>query len=123
MRTAVSPETWSAELLTRFTNLNQIFGQAWLAAKGNAFMVAGTSGALSVRPGFGALQQGSRLSLEDLARHEAVWRAPLHTSYRGNKVYAPAPPVISGQHLLEALNLLDQIDLLFFSAIRKSNSP
>jgi gamma-glutamyltranspeptidase/glutathione hydrolase len=51
------------------------------------------------------------LTVADFKAYKALWRTPLHTTYRGRDVYA-APPVTSGgTTMLEMLNILEGFDL------------
>ena len=55
-------------------------------------------------------QCGGLLSAEDLADYHARWEDPIHTSYRGYRVYE-APPNSSGHVLLQELNLIEGFDI------------
>ena len=55
-------------------------------------------------------QCGGLLSAEDLADYHGRWEAPIHTTYRGYRVYE-APPNSSGHVLLQELNLIEGIDI------------
>ncbi|MDH3734372.1 MAG: gamma-glutamyltransferase, partial [Gemmatimonadota bacterium] len=56
-------------------------------------------------------EHGGMITEEDLARYEAVEQAPIHGTYRGNDVYAMAPPSSGGVALVEMLNILEGYDL------------
>jgi gamma-glutamyltranspeptidase len=51
--------------------------------------------------------QGNAIRLPDLARYEARERAPVSGTFRGNAVYASAPPVAGGATLIAQLNALE----------------
>lgn len=53
---------------------------------------------------------GGLLRVEDFARHESNWYAPISTTYRGYQVYGQ-PPVSQGHILLQELNLVEGFDL------------
>ncbi len=52
--------------------------------------------------------RGNAIRLPDLARYEARERAPVSGTFRGNAVYASAPPVAGGATLIAQLNALEQ---------------
>lgn len=56
-------------------------------------------------------RSGGIITLDDLARYEAVERQPLIGSYRGHEVITVAPPSAGGVILLQILNMLEQFDL------------
>jgi gamma-glutamyltranspeptidase/glutathione hydrolase len=56
-------------------------------------------------------KNGGLITLEDLAAYKAVWRDPLKVGYRGNSMYAMAPPSSGGITLAIAANVLRTIDL------------
>ena len=56
--------------------------------------------------------------LDDFSNYKAYVRAPISTSYRGNKVFTSGPPSGGGITLLTALNILSHFDLKEY----KSNS-
>jgi gamma-glutamyltranspeptidase/glutathione hydrolase len=51
------------------------------------------------------------LTVKDFSSYKAVWRAPLHTTYRGRDVYAMGPASSGGQTMIEMLNILEGLDL------------
>ncbi len=53
---------------------------------------------------------GGALSLSDLAGYKADVSAPLYGTYRGYEVYSAGVPQ-SGEAIIEALNMLEQVDL------------
>ena len=55
-------------------------------------------------------EDGGYLSEEDLARHETLWVEPIHTDYRGVRVYEVPPPA-PGIAALEMLNILEGFNL------------
>jgi gamma-glutamyltranspeptidase/glutathione hydrolase len=56
-------------------------------------------------------KNGGLITLDDLARYEAVERKPLHGKYRGYDVYAMGPSSSGGGVLLEMLNILEGYNL------------
>ena len=52
-------------------------------------------------------KQGNAIRLPDLARYDARERAPVSGTFRGNAVYASAPPVAGGATLIAQLNTLE----------------
>ena len=52
--------------------------------------------------------EGNAIRLPDLDRYEARERAPVSGTFRGNAVYASAPPVAGGATLIAQLNALEQ---------------
>jgi gamma-glutamyltranspeptidase len=53
-------------------------------------------------------KEGNAIRLPDLDRYEARERAPVTGTFRGNAVYASAPPVAGGATLIAELNALEQ---------------
>jgi gamma-glutamyltranspeptidase/Tol biopolymer transport system component len=53
-------------------------------------------------------KEGNAIRLPDLDRYEARERAPVSGTFRGNAVYASAPPVAGGATLIAELNALEQ---------------
>ena len=53
---------------------------------------------------------GGLISHEDLRSFSPEWQDPIHTTYRGYRVYAPAPPCQAVQYL-ETLNIMEGYDL------------
>ena len=53
-------------------------------------------------------KEGNAIRLPDLDRYEARERAPVSGTFRGNAVYASAPPVAGGATLIAQLNALEQ---------------
>ena len=54
---------------------------------------------------------GGLITLDDLAKYQALERQPIHGKYRGYDVYAPPPPSSGGICLVEMLNILETCDL------------
>jgi gamma-glutamyltranspeptidase/glutathione hydrolase len=54
---------------------------------------------------------GGLITKADLAVYQAKERKPVHGTYRGYDVYAPPPPCSGGIALVEALNILECLDL------------
>jgi gamma-glutamyltranspeptidase/glutathione hydrolase len=51
------------------------------------------------------------LTMDDLARYQAVWRTPLVGTYKGAEVAVMPPPTSGGVAILEMLNLLEPLGL------------
>ncbi len=62
---------------------------------------------------------GGLMTMDDLANYKSVWRDPIRTDYRGFEVITAAPPSAGGVALLEALNILENVDMKELGA----NSP
>lgn len=59
-----------------------------------------------------AIQQaGGIMTEEDLANYRAVERTAVHGSYRGYDVFSMPPPSSGGVHLVQILNILENVDL------------
>jgi gamma-glutamyltranspeptidase/glutathione hydrolase len=56
-------------------------------------------------------QDPGLLTVKDFAGYKALWRTPLHTTYRGRDVYAAPPATSGGQTMIEMLNILEGFDL------------
>jgi gamma-glutamyltranspeptidase / glutathione hydrolase len=54
---------------------------------------------------------GGLITLDDLAKFQAVQREPIHGTYRGYDVYGPPPPSSGGTCLVLMLNILENFDL------------
>jgi len=54
---------------------------------------------------------GGIMTAEDLARYQAVERAPVRGSYHEYDIYSMPPPSAGGVHLIQILNILDGFDL------------
>ncbi len=61
-------------------------------------------------------EAGGYLDEEDLAGHESLWVEPIHTDYRGVRVYE-IPPPSQGIAALEMLNILEGFDLAALDAL------
>jgi gamma-glutamyltranspeptidase/glutathione hydrolase len=59
-------------------------------------------------------QDPGLLSVKDFASYKALWRTPLHTTYRGRDVFAAPPATSGGQTMIEMLNILEGFDLASF---------
>jgi gamma-glutamyltranspeptidase/glutathione hydrolase len=51
------------------------------------------------------------LTVKDFSSYKAIWRAPVHTTYRGRDVYAMGPASSGGTTMIELLNILEGLDL------------
>jgi gamma-glutamyltranspeptidase/glutathione hydrolase len=56
-------------------------------------------------------QAGGVLTMEDFDRYEARWMEPAWGSYRDHKIAGSPPPDNGGTHIIEILNLVEQIPL------------
>jgi gamma-glutamyltranspeptidase/glutathione hydrolase len=54
---------------------------------------------------------GGIMTREDLARYQAVERAPVAGNYRGYDIFSMPPPSAGGVHLIQILNILEGYDL------------
>ncbi len=63
-----------------------------------------------------AQEAGGYLAEEDLAEHETSWVEPIHTDYRGVRVYETPPPG-QGVAALEMLNILEGFDFTDLDAL------
>ncbi|MBT8084213.1 MAG: gamma-glutamyltransferase [Woeseia sp.] len=54
---------------------------------------------------------GGIITLEDLARYEAIEREPIRGTYRGHEIVSMPPPSSGGVVLVEMLNILEGFDL------------
>ena len=57
---------------------------------------------------------GGLISYEDLENYNPVWREPLTSSYRKNKIITMGPPSSGGVHIIQMLNILENYDLKEF---------
>ena len=55
-------------------------------------------------------ENGGLITHEDLRAFTPEWQDPIHTTYRGLRVYAPAPPCSAVQYL-ETLNIMEGFDV------------
>ena len=55
--------------------------------------------------------QGGTLRLNDLANYTIRERDPVRGTYRGHEIVAPPPPASSGIHIIQMLNMLENIDM------------
>ena len=56
-------------------------------------------------------QAGGVLTADDMAAYEALWMEPARGTFRGYDVVGSPPPDNGGTHLIEILNLIEQIPL------------
>ncbi len=56
-------------------------------------------------------QGGGLISLEDLRDYQSIWRAPIHTVYRGFDVWSMGPPSSGGVLIAQILHMLEPHDL------------
>ena len=57
---------------------------------------------------------GGLISYEDLENYNPVWREPLTSSYRKNKIITMGPPSSGGVHIIQMLNILENYNLKEF---------
>ena len=57
---------------------------------------------------------GGLISYEDLENYNPVWREPLTSPYRENKIITMGPPSSGGVHIIQMLNILENYDLKEF---------
>ncbi|MBK4716634.1 MULTISPECIES: gamma-glutamyltransferase [Tenebrionibacter/Tenebrionicola group] len=68
-------------------------------------------GAIAKQIAFEMEENGGLIDMIDLANYKAVERAPVSGSYRGYQVYAMPPPSSGGIHIVQILNILENVDL------------
>ena len=56
-------------------------------------------------------QAGGIMTVEDLANYKTVKRTAVHGTYRGYDVFSMPPPSSGGVHLVQILNILENIDI------------
>ncbi len=54
---------------------------------------------------------GGIIDSEDLMRYEAVERSPLRQTFKGYEIVSTPPPSSGGIHIIQMLNILEQLDL------------
>ena len=54
---------------------------------------------------------GGLISIYDLENYNPVWREPLTSSYRNNKIITMGPPSSGGVHIIQMLNVLENYNL------------
>jgi gamma-glutamyltranspeptidase/glutathione hydrolase len=79
-----------------------------LVAEGNRYFYQGEFAARYSEVVKGA---GGVITPEDFARYEVRWDEPARSTYRGYQVVGSPPPDNGGTHVIEALNILEQLDL------------
>jgi gamma-glutamyltranspeptidase/glutathione hydrolase len=57
---------------------------------------------------------GGLISYEDLENYNPVWREPLISYYRENKIITMGPPSSGGVHIIQMLNILENYNLKEF---------
>ena len=57
---------------------------------------------------------GGLISYEDLENYNPVWREPLTSSYRKNKIITMGPPSSGGVHIIQMLSILENYNLKEF---------
>jgi gamma-glutamyltranspeptidase/glutathione hydrolase len=79
-----------------------------LVAEGNQYFYHGEFAAR-----FSAVVKaaGGVITPEDFARYEVRWDEPARGTYRGYEVVGSPPPDNGGTHVIEALNILEQLDV------------
>ncbi len=66
---------------------------------------------LPLAPGTTLVPRPGKMTLADLRRYRALFRAPTHVRYRGYDVYSMAPSSSGGTTVGESLNILGNFDL------------
>lgn len=56
-------------------------------------------------------EAGGVITPEDFARYEVRWQEPARSTYRGHDVLASPPPDNGGTHIIEALNMIELLDI------------
>ncbi|MGE0555921.1 MAG: gamma-glutamyltransferase [Gemmatimonadales bacterium] len=79
-----------------------------LAAEGSAYYYRGAFAEAFVRKVRGA---GGVITREDLERYEARWDEPARGTYRGYEIVASPPPDHGGTHVIEALNMIELLEI------------
>jgi len=59
---------------------------------------------------------GGLITMEDLARYKAVWREPVHGTYRGYDLALMPPPSSGGVHIIQMLNVLSHYPMKDYGA-------
>jgi len=55
--------------------------------------------------------EGGYMTLDDLKNYEVKWGNPVHTDYRGYDIYGLAHPSNGGVNIIEAMNILEQVEI------------
>jgi len=79
-----------------------------LASEGADYMYTGGWGQKFVKE---ANKLGGRVTMEDMAEYEVIWREPLHFTYKGYEIFSEAPPIYGGLIIGYNLNILENFDL------------
>lgn len=56
-------------------------------------------------------EQNGLITREDLAKYQAIERAPVHGTYKGYDIYSMPPPSSGGVALIEMMNMMEQAGL------------
>ncbi len=56
-------------------------------------------------------KNGGLITKNDLKNYNPVWRLPLISDYRGNKIITMGPPSSGGVHIIQMLNILENYEL------------
>ena len=56
-------------------------------------------------------KNGGLMSKADLARYKAIERTPISGTYRGYEIFSMPPPSSGGIHIVQILNILENVDL------------
>jgi gamma-glutamyltranspeptidase / glutathione hydrolase len=81
--------------------------------------IVNTVGHLPLAPGATLRPRRGRMQLSDLARYQALLRAPTHVEYRGDDVYGMPPSSSGGTTVGESLNILSNFDLAAMSPVQQ----
>ena len=79
-----------------------------LAEEGNAYFY---HGAFARTYSAVVKAAGGVITPEDFARYEVRWQEPARGTYRGHEIVASPPPDNGGTHIIEALNMLELLDI------------
>jgi len=79
-----------------------------LAAEGADYMYTGEWAKKFVEE---SNKLGGRVSVEDMAEYEVIWREPLRFTYKGYEIVSEAPPIYGGLIVGYNLNILENFDL------------
>jgi len=56
-------------------------------------------------------REGGKMTIEDMEEYQAIWAAPLCSTFRDYEIYGPGLPSYGGVNTVEAMNLLELADL------------
>jgi gamma-glutamyltranspeptidase / glutathione hydrolase len=79
-----------------------------VATQGAQYMYTGAWGKEFVAA---VARDGGKATIEDMRDYQADWGEPLSTTFHGSTVFVPGKDSEGGQQLLEALNLIEEVQL------------